>query len=776
MSIAPGTKLGPYEVVALIGSGGMGEVYRARDVRLGRQVAVKTLPSSFLADAQALRRFEREARAISVLSHPNICTLFDIGSQGGTHFIVMEFLEGHSLKEAIGSRPLAFPSVLRWGTQICSALEAAHEKGIIHRDIKPANVFITRGGIVKLLDFGLAKFEKSTATASTLDDNTLTASALTMHGVPVGTIAYMSPEQAQGMPVGPQSDLFSFGALIYEMATARRAFPGNSAAEILAYILRAAPVPPSRLNPSIPREFDRILARLLERSPEARYFSAREVIAALQVLTDVPVSSPEILLSPSSEKPAIPSEHLHSLAVLPLLNLSPDLSQEYFVDGLTEALIAAIARIGGIRVISRTSSMCYKNTSKSISRIAQELNVEAVLEGSVLRFGDHVRITTQLIDPHTESHIWSETFDRDVRDILSLHDDLTQAVASRLRIGIQEHPHAHLQSPRRINPESYDAYLRGRYFWNKRNEPNLKKAIEHFQRALDLDPLHAPAWSGIADSFFYLGYSFGRMDPRDAMPKAKAAATRALELDPHLADAHCSLGLTQALYDWDWTAAESSFRRAIALNPSLALAHHGFSLLLAAFRRSDESLAHIYSALRSDPLSLPINNFVGLMHFAARQYDPAIAALRKTIEMDAAFGLPHAVLGAALEAKGLQEEASEEYLTSLVVGHRSREECDSFRSAFRQRGMSGLHEQDLAFCLQKWDGWHSLTFDVAALCAGLGRVAESLDWLERACDARSGLLAWLNSGTPFSRIAQYFDNLRSESRFQRILDRVHLPV
>jgi eukaryotic-like serine/threonine-protein kinase len=776
MSLASGTKLGPYEVVGLIGSGGMGEVYRAQDLRLGRTVAIKTLSSSFTTDPRALQRFEREARAISVLSHPNICTLFDVGSQDGTHFIVMELLVGQTLKEMIGTDPLAFSAVLQWGVQISLALEAAHKNGIIHRDIKPANIFITREGIAKLLDFGLAKFEKSGATADTFNDETLTTTELTMRGVPIGTVAYMSPEQAQGMPAGPQSDLFSLGALLYEMATACRAFPGNSTAEILAAILHAAPFPASRLNPAIPREFDRILERLLEKSAEARYPNTGELVEALQASFELSTPYRETILSTSSSQPLLFAERLRSLAVLPLLNLSPDSGQDYFVDGLTEALITAVARLGGVRVISRTSAMRYKNTTKSLPVIAQELNVDAILEGSVLRSGERIRITCQLIDSRSEDHVWSESFDRNLRDVLSLHDDLTQAIASRLRARMQEHSHTSVQSSRRIQPESYDAYLRGRYFWNKRTEASLRKAIEHFQRALDLDPLHAPSYSGIADSYFYLGYSFGRMDPNDAMPKAKAAALHALELDPYLADAHCSLGMVQGIYDWDWAAAESSFQRAIALNPSLGTALHFNSLVLSAFRRSGESLAHIHRALESDPLSLPINNFVGMMHFAARQYDAAIVALRKTIEMDPAFGLAHSVLGAALEAKGLDaEEAAQEYLTALVVGNHSQEECDAIRSAYQQRGISGLHAEDLNHCLRRWDGWHGLTFDIGALHAGTGRVAESLDWLERACDARSGRLIWLNSGTPSARIAQYFDNLRSEPRFLRVLERVHLP-
>ena len=753
----------------------MGEVYRARDLRLGRDVAIKVLPSGYATNPVALERFEREARAVSALTHPNICTLFDIGIQEAARFIVMEFLDGQTLKDVIGSRPLPFSSVLEWGTQIASALEAAHERGIIHRDIKPANIFITNRRIAKLLDFGLAKFEPPPASLETAGGDTVTVTELTTRGVPLGTVAYMSPEQAQGFPAAPPSDLFSLGATLYEMATGCRAFPGVSAAEVFAAILGATPIPPNRLNPSIPREFDRVVARLLEKSPEARYSRARELIAALEVCSKLNSLSPDTRLSTSAVSvPASPAR-IQSIAVLPLMELTPDTNVEYFADGLTEAVITAVARLGGVRVISRTSSMSYKNTRKSVPLIAQELNVDAILEGSVLRFGERLRLTCHLIDPRSEDLVWSETFDRNLGDILSLHDDVTHSIASGVHARIQEHSHSSVGPSRRIVPEAYDSYLRGRYFWNKRNEPNLKKAIECFQHALDLDPLYSPAYAGIADSYFYLGYSFGRMDPNDAMPRARVAALRALELDAHSAEAHCSLGMVQATYDWDWASAESSYKRALALNPSMAIAHHFYSVLLAACCRSEESLIEAHAALEADPLSLPINNLVGMMYFGARRYDPAIAAGRKTVEMDPGFGLGHSVLGAALEAKGLTEEAAEEYLTALVVGKHSPEACDAIRRAYEKRGISGLHEEDLQHCMRQWDGWHGLSFDIAALHAGTGHIADSLDWLDRCCDARSGRLTWLNSGTPFVRIAQYFDNLRREPRFEALLRRVHLP-
>jgi eukaryotic-like serine/threonine-protein kinase len=770
-----GTKLGPYEIRRLLGAGGMGEVYSARDPRLGREVAIKVLGANFVSSEHAVERFHREAKAISTLNHPNVCMLFDIGCEENTHYIVMEFLDGQTLKEAIGLQPLPFSSVLTWGLQVCSALESSHRTGIIHRDIKPANIFITGNGDAKLLDFGLAKFVAPSA-AETVDDPTATSHELTTRGIPIGTVAYMSPEQARGLPATSQSDLFSLGAVLYEMATSCRAFPGTSAAEVFAAILTDTPIAPSRVNPLVPSGFDAVVARLLEKAPEARYATGRELNLALQNLSSTRASSAEIQFSAQDQTKSAAAPRIKSIAVLPLADLSPNAGNDYFADGMTEALITAVARLGGIRVISRTSSLCYKNTRKGIPTIAQELNVDVIVEGSVLRTSDHLRLTCRLMDPRTEESLWSETFDRSMRDILSLQDDITNAIATGVRARIQGSPHVAAANVATISPEAYDAYLRGRFFWNKRNEANLKKAIECFELAQRLAPRYAPAYAGIADSYFYLGYSFGRMDPKDAMPRAKAAAFRALELDPESAEAHTSLGLIQIAYAWDWTAAEKSIRRALSLSQSSGIAHHFYAVLCSGLRRTDEAIAQIQAALQADPLSLPINNFVGIVHFTARQYDECIAASRKTLELEPRFGLAHSILGAGLEAKGLLEEAAEEYLTSLRVGSHDPQECDAITNAYRAGGIRGLHEEDLRQSIRRWDGWHALSFDIASLHAGLGNIYEAQEWLDRAYQAHSGRLIWLNSGTPNARIAQYFDNMRNTPKFQSLLGKLNLPI
>jgi serine/threonine protein kinase/tetratricopeptide (TPR) repeat protein len=756
--------------MAPLGAGGMGDVYRARDVRLDREVAVKVLKPNISADLQGLQRFEREARAVASLNHPNICTLYDLGEQDGIRFIVMELLEGRTLKDVLSSGSPGLAMLIRWGMQVSSALQAAHSRGIVHRDVKPGNIFIQQDGTAKLLDFGLAKFLESADDETTAVENDATTTA-TLHGVALGTVPYMSPEQARGEPATPKSDLFSFGSVLYEMATGRRAFPGSCTAELLAAILDSTPITPSRQNPELPVALDRIIERLLEKSPEARFGNAQELAAALAA-----VSQARVEVQRAPEQPMHQPDQLQSLAVLPLIDLSPDGREDYFADGLTETLITTIARLGKVRVISRTSAMCYKNSKKPLPVIAQELGVKSILEGSVLRSGHRCRIHCRLIDPRTEDPLWSEIFDHDLGDILAVHDDLTHAIASHLRTHVIDHSKPTQFIRRNVNPESYDLWLRGRYFWNKRSEPNLRRAIDCFQHALDLDPTYAPAWTGISDSYFYLGYSFGHMKPHDAMPKAKAAALRALELDPHLGDAHTSLGILKFVYEWDHAPAETSIKRALELSPGYSHAHHFYALFLAAHLRMEEAVRQIYAALESDPLSLPINNFVGLTHFAARQYKQAAAAARKTVDMDPSFGLARAVLGASLEAQGMFEDAAKEYLASLEAGKRTVEEIETIRKGYLDKGMEGFHREDLKHMLRRWDGWHATMTDIAALQAELGQVSESLDLLEAACDLRSGRLIWLRAGAAACRVAHHFDDLLAEPRFARILERVGLPL
>lgn len=469
-------------------------------------------------------------------------------------------------------------------------------------------------------------------------------------------------------------------------------------------------------------------------------------------------------------------KHPQSVAVLPLRDLSKHGEDDYFADGLTEALITALAKLGGFQVVSRTSAMLYKSNTKSIPIVAQELGVDAVVEGSVIRTADRVRVATQMIDARSDKLIWSETYDRDLGDILALQNDVSSAVAASIRANITAGSRTRAPKTRRVNPESYDLYLRGRFYWNKRTAENLRKAIGFFQEALDLDPLYAPAYAGIADSYCYLGYSFGRMEPRDAMPKAKAAAERALEIDSQLAEAYCSSAMIRLFYDWDWPGAEKHFERAIQLNPSYGVAYHFFSLLLGALWRNDESIGIIQRGIGVDPLSLPINTFAGLVYFAARDFDRALLSLQKTIEMDPTYPLSHSVLGSALEAKGLHDQAVDQYVRAKQLSGHSGEETVALQEAFALGGIQAFHEKDLAFAMEQRTGWHQELFVIATLCAAVGRKDEAMEWLERAYEARSGTIIWINMGSAATRSAHFFDNMRSDARFQDLMRRLQLPL
>jgi serine/threonine protein kinase/tetratricopeptide (TPR) repeat protein len=779
-----GALVGPFRLIRELGVGGMGRVYLAEDTRLHRKVALKFLPPELADDPERLRRFKLEARAAAALNHPSVATVYEVGEAEGRSYIAMEYVEGMSLAARIDERPLELREALALAIEVADALEEAHTKGIVHRDVKPANVMVTHRGHAKVLDFGIAKL---TATEA---DPTLTrgamATAETSAGVLVGTASHMSPEQALGRPVDPRSDIFSFGVTLYEMVTGRLPFEGRTQAEMLRLIIEADPPSVTQHRPALPAPFADLVRRCLEKDPHRRYQSAHALKAGLVALHDdieKPVRpsrrgvlfaalgvAAALLATASSvawrrSRPgaAEPPRRIESLAVLPLVNLSRDPEQEYFADGMTEALIADLSKIGSLRVISRTSIMRYKGERKSLPSIAGELNVAAVVEGSVLRSGNKVRVTAQLIRAADDRHLWAESYERDLEDLIGVQRDVARAVATEIKGALTTQEKTRLAS-RPVNPKAYVAYARGRYLWNQRTSESLKAAITHFDEALREDPAYAPAYSGLADSHFYLGYAFGRVPPREAMPKAKAAALKALELDETLAEAHTSLALVSFFFDWDWPLAEREFRRAIELNPSYATAHHGYAIFLAVMHRSDESVAEAKRALEVDPLSLPVNNIVGQMLGAAGRCDEEIEQYRRTLELDPNFGMAIRGLGLAYECKGLGKQAIEQYLRG-----QSPARVHELRRAFEQGGMRAFHEQEArAQIAAGWDGWHFSATDMAKAHALLGQRAEAMKWLEKAYEARSGSLPWLN-------VEYESQGLRSDPRFQDLLRRIGLP-
>jgi len=789
----------------------MGVVYEAEDVRLGRHVALKFVVHKKLDRQETVERFEREARAASVLNHPNICTVHDVGEEGGHHFIAMELLEGENLDALLTRGPLPVRRLLELAMQIAEGLVAAHGRGVVHRDIKPANVFVTSTGLVKIMDFGLAKILQSPAAESlTASESELTqTSDLTTPGLAMGTVSFMSPEQVRGEEVDARSDLFSFGALLYDMAVGESPFRGTTPAVKLAGILERNPVPPQEVNPGLPAKLQDIILKALEKNREERYQSAREMLVDLRrVLREIDSgavtgstpamsSSPRVtgavaplptgrpwlwivgvgigvlfaliaLLRPGKEQrkpePAAARTEIGSLAVLPLQNLSQDPAQEYFADGMTDELISRLSRISALRVISRTSAMRYKGSKKSLPEIARDLQVDAVVEGSVAREGDRVRINARLIDAG-ERQMWSESYDRELRDVLSIQSDVASAIAREIRVKVAPEESTQLASKGPVDPVAYQAYLQGRVAYSRFTPESLAEAEEYFDRAIAKDPGYALAYAGLADTYIQLA---GRVrPPREAMPKARKAIDRALELDPDLAEAYASLGQVKLFYEFEWEDAEAALRRALERNSGSALIHQTNGLFLAAGGRTEAALEEADLIVRLDPVSSSSGCLRTRLLYYARRYDDSIAQYEKTRVADPtvagfctfaifayqAKGRFDEAIGAA---KRISEASPNEVLprAALARSYGVMGNVEEARKAARAMEELGkrrfISEHDFAVAYSGWDD------------------ETAIRWLEKAYEGRVGLLVYAGVDT-------VWDTLRPDPRFQKIVRKLGAP-
>ena len=781
-----GRKLLHYRIVDQIGAGGMGVVYRAQDERLDREVALKVLPAGELADDTARRRFREEALALSHLNHPNICTIYEIGEDEGQTFIVMEYVKGRPLSGLVRAGGLPPETICRYGSQIADALAHAHEHGVLHRDLKGANVMVTPEGRIKVLDFGLAKrIDRSEPETATRTKETLTGA-----GTVLGTLHYMAPETLRGEPADARSDIWALGAVLYEMAAGALPFRGQTPFALSSAILHDAP---AEMPSSVPPGLRGVIQRCLEKEPGQRYQTAAEVRAVLEASPStasaaVPPTAPAgrsrwglaaagalaLLLAALvglnfgkvrehiMGRPGPP--RIESIAVLPLDNFSRDPEQEFFADGMTEQLIADLSKIRALRVISRTSVMQYKGKSKPLPEIARELNVDAVVEGSVLRSGDKVRITAQLLYAPKDQHLWAESYERDLRDVLAMQGEVARDVANQIRITVTPQEQTRLGSRRQVDPEVYQLTLRGQYYAKRGTLTDIEKGIQYFLQAIGKDVSYAPAHAGLA--FAYSGLTPDHKPPQEVMPKAKAEALRAIELDETLSEAHTALAVVRMYYDWDWIAAEKELKRAIELNPSSADAHDQYGNYFCALAQFEASIAESRRAHDLDPLS-PVIHFDLLSNLlSARRYDETIEECRRALEREPNFSFAYAVMGVAYGQKRQFPEAIAAMEKSIQIDPNWHSQL--FLAHLRAAAGDKAEAKKLLAKMEDLSRTQYVcAYEIATVHVTLGDNDTAYKWMQKGVKEQCDCLVWLKS-------EPWMDPFRSHPRYLELLKRVGL--
>jgi serine/threonine-protein kinase len=784
MPAEPGHQLSQYRLVEKIGEGGMGVVYRAHDERLDRIVALKVLPTGSLEPPASQKRLRKEAFALSRLNHPNIETVHDFGSEGGIDFLVMEYIPGTSLDERLFQGVLPEREILSLGAQLAAGLAAAHAEGVVHRDLKPSNLRITTDGRLKILDFGLAKWLCGPAELAT------TAHLVGSEGG-AGTLPYMAPEQLRKEGIDLRSDIYAMGAVLYEMATGQRPFTQTSPPRLIEAILNETPTSPSLLNATISSGLEAIIVKALDKNPGRRYQAAREIQIDLERLgTGAAVSAPRrsrahhrgaairiiavaasvALLAGSNPGNlrgrvltwAFPRQ-IRSIAVLPLVNFTGNPQQEYFVDGMTDELITSLAQVGSLRVISRTSIMQYKGTHKKLGDIARDLGVQAVVEGGVWRAGDRVLITAQLIDASSDRHLWADSFERDTKDILFLQGDLAQSIAGTIRTVLTPEEKSRLTRARSIDPDAYDAYLRARSHSAKFTATDMSNAVGYLQEAVARQPDYALAYAEMARDYWYLGQPLGDMPYREAMEKARAAATKAMGLDKNLGEAYSALGTIRLWYDWNPIEAEKLFKRAIELTPGDAFTHFQYGFLLVATGRAEAAIAEGRRAVETSPLELTIRVALDEILLMARRYDESIQECRKMVALDPTFPRAYDELSWNYEMMGRYDLAAAARADAQTADGEP-ERGQVLRRAYAVSGKDGYLRMLLSQQREgAKPGWQRM--NVVITLTQLGETDEAFALLEDLYSQRQGDMVFLGVGA-------WWDPLRSDPRFQDLVRRI----
>jgi serine/threonine-protein kinase len=802
-----GETVSHYRILEQIGVGGMGQVYLAEDQKLHRQVALKVLSSEVLDDKDRLRRFKREALAVSALNHPNILTIFEFDEFNGVPLLASEYVRGGTLRDRLKERRLGVDTVVDIAVQVASALQTAHTAGVIHRDIKPENIMIRDDGYVKVLDFGLAKL---TGELRMMETDRAHTQAFSLPGIIMGTATYMSPEQARSKSVDARTDIFSFGVVLYEMLTGKVPFWGDTTTDIIAEIIQGDPLPSNVLNPAVPYELDRITMKCLEKDRGDRYQTAADLLVDLRALSE-PVKNRTPVLDartellpvqePSAETPvrgtragpdgsgrlsrfrfaavatgivimAIAATaywysgreyQIASIAVLPFTNESGNTDIEYLTDGMTESLINTLSTLPNLSVKARNTVFRYKGAEIDEKKVARDLSVQALLLGRVTQRGDDLRLNLSLVDAATGKNIWGEQYDRKIQDLAVLQREITRDVSQKIQSRLSNAAASELTKNYTANSDAYQDYLRGRFFWNKRSPESIAKAIEYFDLAIAKDPGFALAYAGLADSYVVPA---NRIPPRESMPKAKAAAIRALQIDDTLAEAHTSLGRVLQVYDWNWTDAEKEFRRAIELNPRYAVAHQWYGGYFERIGRMDEAIEERRISLDLDPLSTITNFELGQAFYFSREYDKALEQFNKTLELDPNFPAALQYIPLVYSQKGMHNEAIA-FVTQ--AGEKSLITPSGVPGyVLAAGGMEREARQALAQLKRRREYEYISAVAIASVYAGLGDKEETLAWLEEGYKERSFQMQFL-------KVEPRWDFLRDDPRFVDLVQRIGFP-